>query len=356
MTKENPKPVASFIQNKSWEEKSHPIWAVTSFNLKRNIARFNFPSRLSKEEMNRLIPLLTDAFVRVLGKETMLFFPTEELTLQDKEFLYEHFLCEESFQNAGAGQGVVITATGSFLALFNIDDHINLQWLDCKAAWEDTWNLLAKLEKEIGDVLAYAFSPKFGYLTSRVENCGTALKVCAYLHLPALSHGGKLPPLLHSLDDVRATGMEGTKDHLLADFILLKNAVNLGVSEQEILRSVHLAATKLIGAERAERSRLANESNAEMKDLITRAYGLLAHSYQLSTRETLSALSMIKLGIDLGWVQGLTDPEVNTLFMEVRRAHLLHFLGISGDEEIQHQRAAFMHKKLKDVQLKEALR
>jgi protein arginine kinase len=96
-----------------------------------------------------------------------------------------------------------------------------------------------------------------------------------------------------------------------------------------------------------------------VKDLITRSYGLLVHSYQLNTRETLAALSMIKLGIDLGWVLGLTDQEVNAIFVQVQRAHLLYLLeqpiSIEDPQAIQRQRAAFVHKRLKDVQLKETL-
>lgn len=360
--KENPKLPSSFIQNNPWQKKSHPIWPATSFNLKRNIARFNFPSRLAKEELNRLLPLLTNAHQQILGKENVQFFPAEELAALDKEFLFEHFLCEEGFQNADKGQGMIVALEGHFLALFNIRNHITLQWVDCCDAWEDTWGQLARLESEIGRELAYAFSPKFGYLTSQMENCGTALTVCAYLHVPALNHTGQIPALLHNLEEVRATGMEGTGEHLLGDFLLVKNAFTLGVSEEGILRSVHLAATKVVGAESAARSKMVKENDVVVKDLISRAYGLLIHSYQLNTRETLTALSMIKLGIDLGWIVGLTDEEANAIFLQVRRAHLLLHLQHSGEQSVgedqqavQRQRAAFIHKRLKDVQLKEAL-
>ncbi len=357
MTKENPKFPSAFIQSNPWQKQSNPIWPATSFNLKRNMARFNFPSRLGKDEMNRLAPLLVASLQRILGKEEAQFFAAEEMSVLDKEFLFEHFLCEESFQNAGSGQGVVLTQAGHFLAQINIGDHLSLQWVDCKEAWEDTWNQLARMEKEIGSELAYAFSQKFGYLTSRLENCGTALTVCAYLHVPALNHLGQLPPLIHNLEEIRATGMEGTTEHLLGDFLLVKNGYTLGVSEEGILRSVHLAATKLVGAERSARAKLGAENNAVMKDQITRSYGLLAHSYQLNTRETLSALSMIKLGIDLGWIEGMTDAEVNALFLQVRRAHLLRWLEIpeQDPQAVQHQRAAFIHKRLKEVHLKEIL-
>ncbi len=347
------------IQHNPWQKKSNPIWPATSFHLRRNLARFNFPPRLSKEEMNRLLPLLADAQLRALhGKEGQ-FYRADELSPLDKEFLFEHFFCEESFQNAGSGQGLVLALEGHFLALLNIRDHITFQWVDCCDTWEDTWNQLAKLERSMGSDLAYAFSSKFGYLTSHLAECGTALTVCAYLHVPVLNHTGQLTALLHDLEEVRMTGMEGTSEHLLADLLLVKNTYTLGVSEEGILRHVHLAATKIVGAERAERAKMTSDNDVAIKDRISRAYGLLIHSYQLDTRETLAALSMVKLGIDLGWVLGMTDEEVNAIFIQVRRAHLCNLLEQESSPEdmhdVQRQRAAFVHKRLKSVQLKETL-
>lgn len=353
--KENPKLPSSFIESNPWKKKSHPIWPATTFTLKRNIARFNFPPRLSKGEMGRLLSLLSDSHLKVFGNEQAVFYPAEELPVLEKEFLFEHFLCEESFQNTGSGQGLAVAVKGHFLGLFNFRDHISMQWIDCGDSWDETWSQLADYEKAIGSELAYAFSPKFGYLTSQLPDCGTALTVCAYVHIPALSHTGQLPALLHNLEEVRAVGMEGTTEHLLGDFVLLKNAFTLGVAEEGILRSVHLAATKLVGAETAARKKMVEEKNAVVKDLISRAYGLLLHSYQLSTREALGALSMIKFGIDLGWVNGISDQEINALFLQVRRAHLLHQIErpTEDPQTIQHDRAAFLHKRLKTVQLKE---
>lgn len=353
----NSKLPSSLIKNNPWQTKSDAVWPATSFNLKRNIAQFNFPSRLGKEEMNRLLPLLANAHLKVLGKETCAFFPAEELSLLDKEFLFEHFLNEESFQNATKGQGLVVGLDGHFLALLNVRDHINLQWVDYQDAWENTWTLLAKIEKGIGNELPYAFSSKFGYLTSNLENCGTGLTICAYLLIPGLNYTKELRPLLHNIEEVKAVGMEGNLDHLLGDLLLLKNSYTLGVSEEGILRSVHLAATKIVGAERAVRAKMIQENNAEVKDLISRAYGLLLHSYQLDTRETLTSLSMIKLAVDLGWIEGLTDEEINAIFVQVRRAHLLqmHEENEQDRQAIQRKRAAFIHTRLKNVHLKDVL-
>src|SRR5579883_1785136 len=220
--------------------------------------------------MSRLLPLLSGAEMRFFSQGKAAFFEAEQLSVLEKEFLFEHFLCEESFQNAGSGQGVAVDWDGHFLGLLNIGNHFEMHWIDCDDAWEETWSQLANLEKAIGKELSFAFSQKFGYLTSRLSDCGTALSVCAYLHIPALNHTGQLHTLLQNLEDVRAISMEGTMEHLLGDFLLVKNAFTLGVSEEAILRSVHLAATKLIGAERAARKTMMEKNDSAVKDLISR--------------------------------------------------------------------------------------
>jgi protein arginine kinase len=91
-----------------------------------------------------------------------------------------------------------------------------------------------------------------------------------------------------------------------------------------------------------------------MKDQISRAYGLILHSYQLQTKEALNALSLIKLGIDLDWIDGITDRELNALFFQCRRAHLSEILGVhlTDPQEISRKRAEYVHKHIQSIRLK----
>jgi protein arginine kinase len=344
------------IAHSPWAAKSNPVWPVTIFQCRRNIARSNFPGKLSAEEMGRLFQLLEKPITSSLGTRCKIF-PANRLSPIDKEFLCEHFFCSEGFQNASIGQGFAIDLQGRFFGQINLQDHLCLQWIDTGDSWEETWSELAKCEEMIAKELPYAFLPQFGFLTANLNNCGTGLTISAFLHVPALLALKKLDELLQNLEDVEAVGLEGTKDDRTADFLVVKNAYTLGLSEQEILRAVHLAATKIASAEKGARAQIQKEENAEVKDLISRAYGLLVHSYQLSTKEALASLSHLKLGIDLGWIGGLTDQDINQLFLAVRRAHLLKAIGGKSEEspEVPHQRATFIHSKLKSLQLKDDL-
>jgi protein arginine kinase len=340
----------SLFQHPLWEEEKNPIWLGSSLTLSRNLTQFKFPPKQNERELASCATTLAEA----LQAKSTLYFPAEKLSPLDKEFLFEHFLCLEGFQNASTGQGALIDETGRFLALINLKNHLHLQLIDVTGDISGTWSQLSKLEMEIGKKLEYAFSPKFGYLTSDPLQCGTALQAVIYLHVPALHHTGELHGLLKD-DEVIATSLEGSVNDLIGDFLILKNRYTLGVSEEGILHSLQTAAMKLMAAEKAVRSHLKQKGNPDIKDLVSRAYGLLLHSYQLQTKEALNALSAIKLGLDLGWITGITSQVINNLFFKCRHAHLafIHNATTLDTQDLPHQRAAFIHKEIAGITLLE---
>lgn len=348
---------SSLSQHTLWEEDKNPIWLGSSLTLQRNLARYKFPSKLSEGEMKTVSASLAETLQKNPALKSPVYFPAEKTSPLDKEFIFEHFLCLENFQNADAGQGFLLDDTGRFLARLNLKNHLALQTIDTAGDINAAWAKLLNLEMEIGKTLEYAFSPKFGYLTSDPTQCGTALQALLYLHIPALHHTGQLHEVLgkQKEEEVMTMGLEGALDDLVGDFLILKNRYTLGVTEESVLHSLQTTALKLMAAEKALRSHLKETSNAEMKDLVSRAYGLLVHSYQLQTKEALNALSALKLGLDLGWISGISNQVINTLFFKCRRAHLALLLNEKtlDTHDMPHKRAEFIHKALQGMTLQE---
>lgn len=349
--------IPSFLlEHTPWEEENNPIWLASSFILHRNLTQYPFPPKLNeKTQANQVLEKLKETLLRCPELKEPLFLKGEECSALDKEFLFEHFLRLEAFPQAPLEQGFLIDKGGCFLGLCNMSDHLQLQLLDCRGEWEMTWNALLKIETALAAAFDYAYSPRFGYLTADIGHCGTGLEVLLYLHLPALIHKGQLEEILQKQkeEDVLAIGMEGALDQAVGDFVILRNRYNLGVSEEAILRSLQTTAMKIIGEEKTLRTHLKETSDLQIKDLISRAYGLLFHSYQLQTRETLEALSHIKLGLYLGWVTGTTDKKINQAFFACRRAHLIYALKeeSSDYQELPRKRAEFLQKELQGMQL-----
>ena len=343
------------FEHTPWESGPNTIWPATSFTLHRNLARYNFPPKLSPDHFKQILTILTEKLLAspYLAQPTCL--KAEELSPHDKEFLYEHFLCTDGFQNSLAGQGFIIDKSSAFLALINIEDHLLLKLIDSQGTWESAWNKLNQVESTLGEAIDYAFSPRFGYLTSDPTLCGTGLITQAYLHLPALVHTGQLQETLIKQADesILEYGMEGTLEDLAGDLLIVSNSFTLGQSEENILHAVQSTAMKLMALEKTLRTQLKNENNLDMRDHVSRAYGLLLHSYQLQTKETLGALSLLKLGLDLGWIEGVTDGMLNTLFFKCRRAHLAEIVGatLTDPHEAASKRSEFIRQQMDKVHL-----
>ncbi|MBI2742763.1 MAG: protein arginine kinase [Chlamydiales bacterium] len=353
---QNPELSAFLFEHTPWQDEVNPIWPISAFTLHRNLARHNFPPKLQPNQYAQVLTSLKNSLLSCKELDRPRLIGAEELSALDKELLFEHFLCFESFQNTTAGQAFLIDQSAKFLALINIGDHLQIQLLDSSGGWEKSWNILSKIEGAIAETLGVAYSPKFGYLTSDPNISGTGLIVQVFLHLPALTHTEQLQEALvkQKEEEVAAISLQGRIEEIVGDIIVLKNGFTLGISEENILRALHTAAMKFMALEKNERVRLKNEGSVAIKDQVSRAYGLLLHSYQLQTKETMDALSLLKLGLDLGWVTGISDTKLNDILFKCRHAHLSHLSQekSSDPNQLSHRRAEFIHKELQGVSLK----
>jgi protein arginine kinase len=340
-----------------WNNNSNSIWLGSTIALNRNVEKFKFPGKLSSDKRKQIISLLARDLVASDQLKNPKLIRAEDMPPIEKEFLVEHFLSDQSFHQAYAGEAFVLDETGEFLAVLNLRDHLMLEWIDPREELENTWDRLVKIELELSKSANFAFSPKFGFLTSDPGQSGTGLIVTIFLHLPALVYSDSLDEILkkNKDDGVVQTGLQGDPNELIGDIVAFHNSYTLGITEENILSSLRTLATKLVVEEKSFRQHLKQESEikqAEAKDKISRAFAILLHSYQIEAVEALQALSLLKLGHDLGWLKGTTQTVLNKLLFACRRAHLLcHYGAKISQEELPHKRAEFIHHALHGLEL-----
>lgn len=339
---------------KPWDRDKNPIWLASSLNLIRNIEKYKFPAHTTSLQKKQIVSLIHKEVSNLSQLDHPSLLKADEISPLDKEFLSEHFISLAPFTQAQSGEAFIIDQTGQFLCTINVDDHLHLQFLDTEGKLEESWNKLLRIETELGKSVNYSFSPKFGFLTSDFNLCGTGMLVYIYLQLPALIHTGRIDQLLedYAEEGIVITGIQGDPREIIGDLLVIRNKFTLGVNEENILSSVETIATKLIVEEKAMRKKLKESGDANLKDMVSRSYGILAHSYQIDAIEALNAISLLKLGADLDWLKG-TDPlKMNTLLFNCRRAHLLSQLGEEVDnEKLSHLRAEYIHDNIKKIKL-----
>lgn len=340
-----------------WDSEKNPIWLGTTFSLYRNFTLYKFPDKMFSVEMTGSLKPLMEALQKIPDISPLTFISANDLLPVDKELLCEHFQCIQGFQDARAGQSFAFESQGKCLITLNFHNHIQLHLAETSEDLICAWHSFSKIDEAIGKIHPYAFSSRFGYLTPDPMHCGTALEARLSLHVPALRHTGALGELLHKQEDenIAFLSLEGTVGDLVGDFLILKNCYTLGISEESMLSLLQTVALKITLAERAIRDQLRTKPLPGLKDFVGRSFGLLMHSYQLHPKEALDGLSGLKLGVELGWVKGITSQKLSTLMMQQRRGHLSHLLQLPSldPQELSHKRAEWLHQELKGITITE---
>lgn len=337
-----------------WHANANSIWLASSLRLQRNIEKFKFPHKLDLERKKQIINLVGKDYLSLPSLKNAKFLKVEDLPVLEREYLVEHFLLIESLHQMAAGAAFVIDESGELLTMFNTMDHLTFIKVSTQHDFESGWAQLINDEIALGKNFNYAFSSRFGFLTADPSHCGSAFHAAAYLQLPALIHTDKVNHFLEIEleDNLQVTGIQGNPTEVIGDVLVVQNNYTLGVTEENICSGVRLFALRLLAEEKAARQAMRKTPNPAVMDRVSRAFAVLAYSYQIEAVEALNAFSLLKLGLDLGWVEGCTNAELNALFFKCRRAHLLyqHKDKIPQDE-IPHRRAEFIHESLKSIKL-----
>jgi protein arginine kinase len=354
--KDNSKLSDRLAAKNPWSHNSNAIWLTSALSLSRNLEKFKFPASLAADGRKQTVAILSRQLQQSPYLQNPSVLRAEECSPVDKEFLFEHFLATQSFYQAHSGEAFAVDDSGEFVAIINLPDHLQLVLSDTKGELENALGRLIKIDVHLGQKLSFAFSPRFGYLTANPMHCGTGLVVQVFLQLPALVHRNLVTQIVakYKTEGITVTGLQGGPPHEhIGDLLVVSNSYCLGVTEDQIVSSVRIFATQMIAEEKRVRTRIKQQNDPEIKDKISRAFGLLTYSYQIEAAEALNALSMLKMGVDLGWVENITVEKLNELLFNSRRAHLLANGPVAlRPDELAHHRAGFLHEALQEAKLK----
>ncbi len=195
---------------------------------------------------------------------------------------------------------------GSFLLSTNKDvsimiceeDHIKIN------AFESGQNIKAAYKKSqvVDDIfinnLNIAFSEKLGFLTASPMNLGTGLKASFVLHLPALANKNAIYQLSAMVSKLGLSLRELNKNGA-GDIYILSNLVTLGISEESAMQNLDAICEQIVKQERSAREMLKND--VEFEDNIYRTLGILKMARQINTEEFLNSISLVRLGVSLGY-------------------------------------------------------
>ncbi|MDQ7052418.1 MAG: hypothetical protein Q9P14_05830 [candidate division KSB1 bacterium] len=180
------------------------------------------------------------------------------------------------------------------------------------------------MDDELSEYLSYAFSEQFGYLTACPTNTGTGMRASILIHLPALSILDEVERIIRELapSEIAVRGFYGEGTEVIGNIFQISNQLTLGRTETAIIDRLEIVANKFIEMEQEARERLLNQQRVDLEDRIFRALGILSHARIMSSLELMNHLSMVRLGVDLGFIDGLTPVLLNELMIFTQPAHM----------------------------------
>jgi protein arginine kinase len=317
--------------------------------LARNLSDFPFIRKCSTKQRTQIAAAVQLAFDRCqIGTEAE-YIDVSKLGDLDRQFLMERQLISHELSDAEGTRAVILDPNERFSIMVNEEDHLRLQVMQSGLDLEHGWSRIDKLDDALEAHLQFAFTSKFGYLTACPTNVGTGLRVSVMLHLPALVATKQIEKVFRALGkiNVAVRGLFGEGSQFMGDFYQVSNQTTLGKSEAELIRRVQEVGPQLIDYERKARVFLLNEDRADLSDLVSRAHGILKTAKKISSEETMHYLSKVRLGINLGLIQGLTIPTLNKMFIHTQPAHLQKLRGrkLSGSDR-NTERANYLQQHL----------
>ncbi|MCA9131721.1 MAG: protein arginine kinase [Planctomycetales bacterium] len=297
--------------------------------LARNLAEFPFVRRASREERAQIAKMVRAKIESIQDWSRVLYLDLERLDEVDRQFLVERQLMSREIAEAEGERAVVIDQDERFSVMVNEEDHLRIQVMCSGLDLEAAWGRIDKIDDQLEQKLSYAFHDTFGYLTACPTNVGTGLRVSVMLHLPALVITREIEKVFRSLQkiNVAVRGLYGEGSQFMGDFYQISNQITLGRSESELVSTVQEMVPRIIEYERRAREFLVNESEQDLHDDVSRAYGILCTAKKISSEETLHYLSKVRMGVNLGLIRSIEIATINKLFVHTQPAHLQKLRG-----------------------------
>lgn len=320
----------------------------------RNLRANSFPmlatNDQSRDVLKRVSSVMDDPALNNIGKFE--FVELASLNELEKRVLVEKHLISPSLADESRNGAVILSDNEAISIMVNEEDHLRIQCLFPGFQVKQAWELADRLDDVFEARLDYAFDEKRGYLTSCPTNVGTGIRGSVMLHLPALVLTQQINRLLSAISQVGLVvrGIYGEGSEALGNLFQISNQITLGQSEEEIITNLHSVAKQIIEHERAARQKLQMESPTRLLDRVSRSYGILSHAAIIDSKEAAQRLSDVRLGIDLGLIDGVSASVMNELVIMTQPGFLQQYAGQKlSPEERDLRRAEMIRERLKNM-------
>lgn len=306
----------------------------------RNIADYPFVNQTTRQQAARIEELLRTKLEESSLSEKLDYFRLTEVDSLTRKLLLERKLIGALDSDTDGPRGVAFDRDESLCLLINEEDHLEIRAMTAGLDLDDARDRAREADEILADLIPYAFSARYGYLTACPTKVGTGMRASIFLHLPALGMGREMQKVLDMCHehDMRLDGQHPRGSYASADLYRLSNQITLGQSEETILDQLNSVVKEVAGKERRTREVFLNRDREQLVTKIEHALTLLRTARQLSADESLSLLSQLRMGAEMGLVENVTSMQVSELLLLTLPAHL-RTMNVVEDGQVSEDRS-----------------
>jgi protein arginine kinase len=319
--------------------------------LARNVDGYMFVAHASEQQRARVEELLRNVLLTLDGVPPLNYVRVDRISELQRGLLTERHLIRSDAAEADWVRAVAFEDEERISAVINDEDHLRIQVIGGGLCVHESFERADEFDDRVAERVPYAFSPRYGYLTSSPTNTGTGLRASVMLHLPGLVMNHELERLadLARGFGVRLQGVYGEAYHGSGDIYQVSNVATLGPSEGEIVDTVAEVARRIVPMERKARRSLYESRRDAFVHRIDRALDLLGDAASISSQEALYFLSQVRMGLEMEVINRPSMEVVNDLFLLTLPAHLQTIEGKDLQSGARNElRAAYVRSRLSE--------
>ena len=313
---------------------------ASRIRLARNFDGIPFPNRADFTQLARVQSMAASVLpdLEQAVKEPFDLVDMDKATPLEREVLIEKQLITRNFLRSTQHRVAFISQGRHVSILVNEEDHLRIQCMESGLDLESPLALASGIDDLVESRLDVAFDEKMGYLTSCPTNLGTGLRASVLLHLPGLVYTRNINNIINISQQLGLSmrALYGEDDQeWQGNLFQISNQLTLGFSEEEIVGNLKSAAQEIASHERRARKALELYRKDQLEDSVWRAYGVLCYARFLSEKEVLDLLSKVRLGIDMGLMEGVEAGRFAEILIGSRTSYLQNIAGndnMSGSE------------------------
>lgn len=249
-------------------------------------------------------------------------------------------------------QALLVSDSEAASILINGENHLQMQVILRGRQIGKEYEAVQELDHMFEKKLTYAYSRKYGHLTTAPADMGTGMHVSYMMRLPMMQKAGAISAINERLikSGFALRAVKATSAGDAGNVYEIYNKKTLGVTEDEILRMADDFADQLVRQERELRSAYLIKDRIGCMDAAYKAYGLLKYARRLSVEEAMACLAFLEQGIYISVISLTEKIDVFPLMMDIQKENLAEIAGNQFDGwDEERFRASYLQKKLPEL-------